>query len=351
MSFDDTPSDDYEAYADAYNSLNRKEHTRRTRRARKPRQQILRREVTRHLAAHETSGEAVADVAEADALEQGFATSYRPGRFEQGWLLQSLQSFYLEGAITDVLALVRGGKEANVYCCEADSDHTGETLLAAKVYRPRMLRHLRNDSLYREKRQVLTAEGRAVKGNEHRILRALGKKTAYGNEVAQTSWLMYEFKTLQALHAAGAAVPRPVAVNEQTILMGYVGDVAVAAPTLNQVQLEQDEAEPLFQEVLRNIDLMLRHNLVHGDLSPYNILYWEGQLTLIDFPQVVDPSTNPSGYTILARDVRRICEYFARYRVQADPLAIADDLWRRYVEPPAHIRAADTYREPEDDDD
>ncbi len=251
--------------------------------------------------------------------------------------------------ITDVLALVRGGKEANVYCCAADPDHTGETLLAAKVYRPRMLRNLRNDSLYRERRQVLTAEGRAVKGHEHRILRALGKKTAYGQEVAQTSWLMYEYTTLQTLHAAGAAVPRPVSVNDQTILMGYVGDRQAAAPTLNQISLDKDEAGPLFREVLRNIDLMLRHGLVHGDLSPYNLLYWEGELTLIDFPQVIDPGTNTSAYAILARDVRRVCEYFARQGVDSDPAAIADDLWRRYAELPAHIRAADTYVEPDED--
>lgn len=349
MSFDDTQTDRYEAYAETYDSLNRKQHAQRTRRKRKPRQEVLRRQVTRHLAAHESAGDAVAEVAEADALEQGFVTSYHPGHFEQGWLLQSLQSFYQEGVITDVLALVRGGKEANVYCCAADPDHTGETLLAAKVYRPRMLRHLRNDSLYRERRQVLTAEGRAVKGNEHRILRALGKKTAYGQEVAQTSWLMYEYTTLQTLHAAGAAVPRPVAVNEQTILMGYVGDRQEAAPTLNQIRLDRDEAEPLFREVLRNVELMLRHGMVHGDLSAYNLLYWDGRLTLIDFPQVIDPGTNASACAILARDLRRVCEYFARQGVAADPAAIADDLWRRYAEPPAHVRAADAYHEPDEE--
>ena len=68
-----------------------------------------------------------------------------------------------------------------------------------------------------------------------------------------------------------------------------------------------------------------------ADLSAYNILYWEGEITIIDFPQVADVSGNPHAEAILRRDVARVCEYFARQGAPSDPLAIADELWRRYT--------------------
>ena len=56
------------------------------------------------------------------------------------------------------------------------------------------------------------------------------------------------------------------------------------APTLSEVSLDPDEAVPLFDEVWRTVELMLAHDLIHGDLSAYNILYWEGSAVVIDFP-------------------------------------------------------------------
>ena len=78
------------------------------------------------------------------------------------------------------------------------------------------------------------------------------------------------------------------------------------------MSLEPDEAERSSTEVLRNVELMLTTKLVHGDLSAFNILYWEGDVTLIDFPQVVDSKENPHAYKIFGRDVQRVCDYFPR---------------------------------------
>ncbi len=54
---------------------------------------------------------------------------------------------------------------------------------------------------------------------------------------------------------------------------------------------------------------MLANNVVHGDLSAYNILYWQGDIRIIDFPQAVNPYKNPNAYRIFERDVERICQY------------------------------------------
>lgn len=266
---------------------------------------------------------------EAEGLEAGFQTTYQPGLFEESWLLQSLRGFYDQALITDVLGRVKGGKEASVYRCAAHPS-TNERFLAAKVYRPQMFRNLRNDAMYREGRAILTEDGREVKKTDHRVLRAVGKKSGFGQQVAHTSWLMYEFTTLQRLHAAGADVPRPIVAGENAILMTYIGDEKRGAPTLSEVALDETEAQPLFEALLRNIEILLRQGYVHGDLSAYNILYWEGALTLIDFPQVIHIKANQNAHAILQRDIERICAYFERYGVICDAHALTAQFWRQY---------------------
>jgi RIO kinase 1 len=286
--------------------------------------------------------EIVSKLADTIVLEGGFKTTYRPGRHEEGWLLDSLRAFYHESLIVDVLGQVKGGKEASVYRCEAHPS-VGVPYLAAKVYRPHELRTMRNDARYRRGRQILASDGHAAKTTDHRIMRAIGKKTKFGRQVMHTSWLMHEYTAMERLYEAGAAVPQAVAASENAILMGYFGDEVRGAPTLSEVSLDADEAVPLFEEVWRNIELMLAQDLIHGDLSAYNILYWEGSAVVIDFPQVIESSRNQEAYDLLARDVQRVCDYFRRQGVRRDPAVLLDELWTRYIENEwtAMIRAAD----------
>ena len=294
-----------------------------------------------------SQAEIVQSLAAPDALEGegSYKTTYQPSRYEATWLLQSLSDFYRQEFITDVLAMVRGGKEASVYRCSTRPG-LGVDLLAAKVYRPRQFRQLRNDKMYREGRAILTADGKEAKETDHRLMRAIGKKSDFGVQVEHTSWLMYEFNTLKTLYAAGAAVPKPYAVAENAILMDYIGNEEMAGPTLSTVELGRDEARELFEETMRNIELMLVHGMIHGDLSAYNILYWEGKITLIDFPQVSSSQGNSQSHFILKRDIERVCSYFAEKGVRAAENSdeIMRRLWKRHVEQDAESRAADLSR-------
>ena len=259
-----------------------------------------------------------------DDSRRNFKFTYSAARFEEGWLLESLGDFYEHQWITDVLMRLKGGKEASVYLCRS-GPAIEEPLVAAKVYRPRTLRNLKNDSQYRTGRVDLDESGRAIvkDGDIH----AMKKRTAYGEELRHQSWIAYEFQTLETLVAAGADVPKPYAMEKNAILMDYIGDLDVAAPTLNTVTLERDEVQPLFERVLHNIDILLSRDRIHGDLSAYNILYWDGEITLIDFPQVVPPEGNPAAWTIFLRDVTRICQYFASQGFRRDARRLAADLW------------------------
>ena len=221
-----------------------------------------------------------------------FTPTFSSSRYERTWILTYLGPFYEDKKLTDVLRRVKGGKEANVYCCQAHPD-TGLTLLAAKVYRPRMLRNLRNDARYRQGRDVLTARGKPIR--DRRTLAAIRGGTRIGKEMVHTSWLAHEFDALQRLHAAGIHVPRPLAMGNNTILMEYLGDVDRPAPTLNSLRLPAAEARRLYKLLLEDVEGMLANNIVHADLSAYNVLYGRRTPRADRLPAGHRPGNAPGG--------------------------------------------------------
>jgi len=260
----------------------------------------------------------------AQEISREFQFTYKAARFEEAWLLDSLADIAEHKWISDVLRKVKGGKEASVYLCKSGAA-VDAALVAAKIYRPRSLRNLKNDQQYRTGRIDLDGDGTALW--KEADVNAVAKRTSYGEEVRHQSWIAYEFNTLELLHEAGADVPKPYAMEKNAILMGFVGDLSTAAPALVNISLDLDEAKPLFDRVIHNIDLMLTHGRIHGDLSAYNILYWDGDITLIDFPQVVLLESNPASWNIFLRDVTRICQYFSAQGVRCDGRTLASNLW------------------------
>ena len=248
---------------------------------------------------------------------------------ERQWVIDSVGPFYREDIVTDVVRLVKGGKEANVYACTAHPA-TGLDMIAAKLYRPRMLRNLKNDAVYKAGRQLRDSDGKLLKkGRRERL--AMEKKTAFGKGLDFSQWIGNEFRVQHMLYEAGANVPKPISFQNTTIIMEYIGDEYSPAPALNEVALLDEEAPALFKEVMKNVSIMLDHHHVHGDLSAYNILYWNGRITLIDFPQMIEARHNPYAFDLLKRDITRVCEYFAKYGVTSDPLRLTLDLWEPYM--------------------
>ena len=231
-----------------------------------------------------------------------------------------LQPFLDDGTILEVIGEVKSGKEGTVFCCRANPE-LGVDLVAAKVFRTREQRTFRNQAVYREGVVIL---------NQHDA-RAVKKKTAWGRTFEEGSWKYHEYEVLQSLWKAGADVPRPLKLSERVLLMEYVGNVDGPAPKLQEARISSEEARSLFDRVLRNIELFLSLDHVHGDLSAYNVLYWNGGVTIIDFPQTVDPRTNRNALLLLQRDVGNICRFFQRHNIRTDTESITRSLWRRYM--------------------
>jgi RIO kinase 1 len=225
--------------------------------------------------------------------------------------------FVGEGFITEIVRIIRTGKEASVYLCRANRSTTDEDLLALKLYHPLDRRDFRDESLYRD--------GEWIK--ERRVRVALEKRTRFGRGVQSEVWVGREWETLSLLSEAGVAVPRPVARSEDAILMTYVGDEDDAAPQLRSYRPSPSEAEDLLDQTIKAVELMLYRNVIHADLSAYNVLVWEGRITVIDLPQAVDPRKNRHTKGLLERDVARVCDHLSRHGAGGNARRIADDLY------------------------
>jgi len=263
-----------------------------------------------------------------------FAAGVQVTDAERVWIRANLGPFQKKELIVDVLRRVKAGKEATVYLCSAHPS-TGRELVAAKVYRERSLRSSRNQGHYQQGRGMLDEDGQS----SWRTDKAGSQKSKRGKAATQTSWIMHEFTLLQTLHAQGADVPEAIEHGEQALLMEFIGDGLDAAPTLNDVEIESSDAQRLFERVIFNVELLLGLGWVHGDLSPYNLLYHQGRLVLIDFPQVVDCQNNPRARGIFERDIERVAQYFDRVGWSVDARRLASELWSKHV-PEAEFAAA-----------
>ena len=237
-------------------------------------------------------------------------------------LQDALEPFVADGLVEDVLYPIKGGKEATVYCCRAGRQLEAE-LVAAKVYKPKAFRSFRDDSVYREGRVIL----------DRRARRAAAKRTDFGTQVQSALWTNHEWDVLKTLHAAGADVPRPLARSAGGILLEFVGDTDGAAPVLKDVALTQSDAESVFERLLDNIQLWLAYDIVHADLSAYNVLMQDGGPVVIDFPQACDPRFNANAFRLLSRDLDNLARFFARFGVHRDASLLAEQYWSVWERP------------------
>lgn len=241
------------------------------------------------------------------------------GGFTRGMLADLEQRMLLEvfsKHIDSVEYRINDGKEATVYLCRRGGD-----LLAAKVYRARRFRGFANNSEYMDSGRI----------RDRRLAKAVRQGSRVGRRASQRLWVDREWEALEMLCAAGTSVPRPLEHAPAAVLMEFIGDEAGAAPMLAQVRLGPDEAQRAWGHVLRDLEVMLSCGLVHGDLSPYNLLYHEGRPRMIDLPQAVALDEAVDCWALFCRDVENVSSYFSREGLDVDPLSEAIRLWARYV--------------------
>jgi RIO kinase 1 len=220
-------------------------------------------------------------------------------------------------AVDEDLGVLKTGKEADVSLLVRQLD--GRTnLLAVKRYRDIRERAFRNDVAYRADRNLGP--------KAHREQRAIDKGTRKGIELHAHLWAGHEFATLSRLWSRGLPVPYPVQQLGTELVLEYLGDDDGAAPRLVQARVSPAERDDLLDQAVALLRGLTAAGVVHGDLSPYNLLVWQGRLYAIDFPQAVHPNRNPNGLDLLHRDVVNVLGWFARKGASVVPEALYAEL-------------------------
>jgi RIO kinase 2 len=172
---------------------------------------------------------------------------------------------------------------------------------------------------------ALTPYGRRVALKFHRVGRTSFKKTKlkrnYTVKYSYTpDWhhqsriaAKKEYHALKLLYPKGVAVPEPIRQNRHVVVMSMIEGTELYHFS------ELPDVETVYHEILVNIRKTYRDvNMIHGDLSPFNIiLRLDNSILIIDWPQNVS-TQHPNSKALLERDIVNVLTFFQRkYELKA----------------------------------
>jgi RIO kinase 1 len=230
----------------------------------------------------------------------------------------TLEQLLTDGVVDEVLGRLKSGKEADIYLVRQK-----ELVLAAKLYKERNQRNFKNNVSYKEGRNVRNS----------RTQRAMDKGSRFGQRAAEEAWKSAEADALYKLHAAGARVPKPVLFYEGVLLMELVTDASgQPARRLIDQPLSPEQAQEAYNVLRAEMIKFLCADLIHGDLSPYNVLWGEDGPVVIDFPQVVGAAHNRQAEFFFRRDLDNIRHHLGNlHRPLLARGGDAAEIWREYT--------------------
>lgn len=130
-------------------------------------------------------------------------------------------------------------------------------------------------------------------------------------------WTKKEYKNLTRLKKVHIRVPQPIHRLGNILVMQYIGTQEKAAPLLKNILPKNPKK--VCQEILHFIETMyIKAELVHGDLSPYNILLHRQKPYIIDVGQAV-LLEHPLAQDLLKRDIANMTNFFKTWNIPLNP--------------------------------
>ncbi|KAG2774678.1 hypothetical protein JG687_00007182 [Phytophthora cactorum] len=194
------------------------------------------------------------------------------------------------GIVTEINGCLSTGKEANVYHARLPDGSEG----AIKVYKTSIL-------VFKDREKYVSGEFRFRHGYSKSNPRKMVKL-----------WAEKEMRNLRRLHDAGIYCPAPILLRSHVLLMDFIGRDGWAAPRLKDAKISDSRYRECYLYCIKMMRTMYQKcRLVHGDLSEYNILYYQTKLYFIDVSQSVEHE-HPSANDFLRKDCRNIADYFRK---------------------------------------
>ncbi|MDP3698290.1 MAG: serine protein kinase RIO [Nanoarchaeota archaeon] len=179
------------------------------------------------------------------------------------------------------------GKESNVFLASS-----GKKTVIVKIYRvqncdyKRMFEYIKKDPRYeflqKHRRQIILA------------------------------WTQREYKNLLRAQKAQIRVPEPITFMNHILVEEMIGD-GEPAPMLKDTKPK--EPRKFFDLIIEDIKKLYDEGLIHGDLSPFNILNYHEKPYFIDFSQATLVKT-PNSEELLKRDIHNIVRFFSKLGVR-----------------------------------
>jgi len=208
--------------------------------------------------------------------------------FDQ-YTIKNIHKLQAKGVIQDFIGIISAGKEANVFFARGENDKP----LAVKIYKidPQNTKWMKN---------YIIGDPRFKK---------IGTST---HKIIYT-WCKKEYKNLTQLKRHGIIVPEVIEYRDNVLVMQFIGDEnGTPARRLKDISQLQNPAKELIFILDQIRKMYLEAHLVHGDLSEFNILYYQGHQIIIDVSQAVSVyHFNAPVY--LQRDLRNVIKFFGNF--------------------------------------
>ncbi len=210
--------------------------------------------------------------------------------------LKTLYTLSSKGILKAMGGPISTGKEANVFLAEGEGKD-----IAIKIYRI-------SSSTFNSMEDYILGDPRFrnVRHSKRDIIFA---------------WTKKEQRNLIRAKEVGIRVPEPIVAERNVLVMEFMGENEKPYPQLKDIRLEKEGAKTVYDTIIKNIDLLYKEaNLVHGDLSEYNILMVPetNDPIFIDMGQSVT-SEHPRSREFLLRDIENIVRFFKKYGIDEDP--------------------------------
>ncbi|MDE1804299.1 MAG: serine protein kinase RIO [Candidatus Micrarchaeota archaeon] len=215
--------------------------------------------------------------------------------------MSRLEKLFTHGIISRLGFLISKGKEADVYIADAGANVKAD-FVAVKIFR------IETSSFYSRTEYMI---------GDPRFPKIKREIFWIVNE-----WCKKEYGNLKIAVSAKAHVPKPYYFNGNVLAIEFLGSDDRVAPQLKHAELQ--DPKKVLGTILSDVKKLYENELVHADLSEYNILMKEGVPYIIDLGQGVI-TKHPNAISFLRRDVYNITKYFARkYGIESDPDRIFD---------------------------